>query len=124
MRLEKETVWLSLDQMTKLFGRERSALPKHIGGVFWGKEPYAKSVSAKFAQTAEDNLMEDADGIETNFTGIRRRRCCFGMGDSLGYAVNHRPEIAPGEFLASGRQLLPKMQQLNSKAMCRKCILL
>jgi hypothetical protein len=22
------------------------------------------------------------------------------MGDSLGYAVNHRPEIAPGELLA------------------------
>ena len=53
VRSERDTVWLTQAQMEELFGRERSALPKHIGGAFWGKEPNAKSLCAKFAHTAE-----------------------------------------------------------------------
>jgi hypothetical protein len=33
--------------------------------------------------------------------------------ESLGYAVKHGPEIAPGNFSPKGRQLLQKMQQLR-----------
>jgi prophage maintenance system killer protein len=34
VRLERETVWLSQEQMSKLFGRERSVITKHLGNVF------------------------------------------------------------------------------------------
>lgn len=34
VRLQKDTVWLSTEQMSKLFERERSVLTKHINNVF------------------------------------------------------------------------------------------
>ncbi|MDR3005857.1 MAG: virulence RhuM family protein [Acidovorax sp.] len=34
VRLEGDTVWLSQEQMTQLFGRERSVISKHIRNVF------------------------------------------------------------------------------------------
>jgi len=34
VRLERETVWLTQQQMTELFGRERSVITKHIRNVF------------------------------------------------------------------------------------------
>lgn len=34
VRLDKDTVWLTQEQMTQLFGRERSVITKHIRNVF------------------------------------------------------------------------------------------
>ncbi len=34
VRLEGETVWLSLSQMAELFGRDKSVIAKHLRGVF------------------------------------------------------------------------------------------
>ncbi len=34
VRLERETVWLRQEQMSQLFGRERSVITKHIRNVF------------------------------------------------------------------------------------------
>ncbi len=34
VRLERETVWLSQEQMRQLFGRERSVITKHVRNVF------------------------------------------------------------------------------------------
>lgn len=52
VRLERETVWLSLDQMTKLFGRDKSVISRHLRNVFASKELERKSVVAKNATTA------------------------------------------------------------------------
>jgi len=38
VKLEKETVWLSLDQMTVLFDRDKSVISRHIHNVFQEKE--------------------------------------------------------------------------------------
>ena len=38
VRLEGETVWLTQDQISQLFGRERSVITKHLGNVFKEKE--------------------------------------------------------------------------------------
>jgi len=54
VRLEKETVWLSLDQMAELFGRDKSVISRHIRNVFIEKELPRNSVVAKFATTAAD----------------------------------------------------------------------
>lgn len=54
VRLQGETVWLRQEQMTQLFGRERSVITKHIKNVFAEGELEASSVCAKFAHTAAD----------------------------------------------------------------------
>ena len=34
VKLDQETVWLTQEQMSLLFGRERSVITKHIGSIF------------------------------------------------------------------------------------------
>ena len=34
VRFDRETVWLTQEQMGQLFGRERSVITKHVGNVF------------------------------------------------------------------------------------------
>lgn len=54
VRLDHETVWLTQEQMSQLFGRERSVITKHVRNVFREGELEAGAVCAKFAHTAED----------------------------------------------------------------------
>lgn len=54
VQLEGETVWLRQEQMSQLFGRERSVITKHLRNVFAEGELVAESVCAKFAHTASD----------------------------------------------------------------------
>ncbi|MGH9198055.1 MAG: hypothetical protein ACRD1T_20270, partial [Acidimicrobiia bacterium] len=54
VRLERETVWLTQEQMSQLFERERSVITKHVRNVFKEGELDPKSVCAKFAHTAAD----------------------------------------------------------------------
>lgn len=41
--LENETIWLTQEQMSQLFDRERSVITKHIGNVFGERELEEKS---------------------------------------------------------------------------------
>ncbi|MFJ1378554.1 RhuM family protein [Capnocytophaga canimorsus] len=59
--LEKETVWLTLDQMAKLFNRDKSVISRHIKNVFNEKELDYPSVVAKFATTASDGKIYQVD---------------------------------------------------------------
>jgi prophage maintenance system killer protein len=54
VQIEKDTVWLTQDQMADLFGRERSVITKHLRNVFKEGELEEASVRAKFAHTAGD----------------------------------------------------------------------
>lgn len=54
VHLEKDTVWLTQDQMADLLGRERSVITKHLRNVFKEGELEETSVRAKFAHTAGD----------------------------------------------------------------------
>ena len=49
-----KTVWLSIDQMAELFGRDRSVIGKHVRTIFKEGELQKDSVWAKFAYTATD----------------------------------------------------------------------
>lgn len=51
VNMKDETVWLSLDQMAKLFDRDRTVIKRHINNVFKEKELNEKEVCAKFAHT-------------------------------------------------------------------------
>ncbi|WP_422102613.1 virulence RhuM family protein [Vreelandella sp.] len=52
--LEQETVWLSLDQMTNLYGRVKSVISRHIRNIFLEGELEREPVVAKNATTAAD----------------------------------------------------------------------
>ena len=49
VNLENETVWLSLEQMSKLFGRDKSVISRHIKHVFDEGELDKTSTVANFA---------------------------------------------------------------------------
>lgn len=76
--LERETVWLSQQQMAELFGRERSVVSKHLRNVFESKELEPDSVCAKFAHTAADGKVYEVEFF--NLDAIL----------SVGYRVNSR----------------------------------
>ena len=56
-----DTVWLSIDQMAKLFQRDRSVIGKHVRNIFKEGELQKESVWAKFAYTAADGKVYDVD---------------------------------------------------------------
>lgn len=49
VRMENETVWLSLDQMSELFGRDKSTISRHIKNIFEEGELSRESTVAKIA---------------------------------------------------------------------------
>ena len=61
VRLENETVWLTIEKMSQLFGRDISVIGKHIRNVFKEGELLKESVWAKFAYTASDGKTYQVD---------------------------------------------------------------
>lgn len=54
VKLESETVWLSLNQIADLFSRDKSVVSRHISNLFKEKELDKNSVVAKNATTGSD----------------------------------------------------------------------
>ena len=54
VRLEGETVWLTLSQLAELFGRDKSVISRHLRNIFRDFELERESVVAKNATTAAD----------------------------------------------------------------------
>ena len=59
VNMKDETVWLTLNQMAKLFDRDKSVISKHIKNVL--KEELDNSVVANFATTAKDGKIYQVD---------------------------------------------------------------
>lgn len=68
VKLQDDTVWLSLDQMAELFQRNKSTISRHIRNVLEDGELDANSVIANFATTASDGI-----GILDDFLKISRK---------------------------------------------------
>lgn len=54
VHLTDDTVWLSLNQLVSLFGRDKSTISRHIANVFAEGELLRTAVVAEFATTATD----------------------------------------------------------------------
>jgi prophage maintenance system killer protein len=54
VRLQEETVWLSLTQMAELFDRDKSVISRHLRNIFREGELVRAAVVAKNATTAAD----------------------------------------------------------------------
>ena len=61
VQLDKETVWLNLNQIVELFGRDKSVISRHINNIFKEKELDRVSVVAKNATTAADGKTYQVD---------------------------------------------------------------
>ena len=79
VRLEGETVWLTLSQLAELFGRDKSVISRHLRNIFRDFELERESVVAKNATTAADGKIYQVEHF--NLDAII----------SVGYRVNsHR----------------------------------
>ena len=61
VKVENETVWLSLDLMSELFQRDKSTISRHIKNIFSEGELSPEAVVAKFATTAADGKTYQVD---------------------------------------------------------------
>ena len=59
VNMKDETVWLSLNQMAKLFGRDRTVITRHINNVFKDNELDKNEVCAKFAHTTQHGALSN-----------------------------------------------------------------
>ena len=59
VNMQDETVWLSLEQMSQLFGRDRTVVMRHVNNIFKEEELDKKVVCAKFAHTTSHGALND-----------------------------------------------------------------
>lgn len=59
--LDKETVWLSLTQISHLFNRDKSVISRHLSNIFKTEELNKDAVVANYAITAEDGKTYKVD---------------------------------------------------------------
>ena len=64
VNVKDETVWLSLDQMSKLFNRDKSGISRHIKNAM--KDELDTSVVANYATTASDGKIYHIDYYNLN----------------------------------------------------------
>lgn len=56
VRLEDDTVWLSLNQMAQLFDRDKSVISRHLGKVFREGELSKEATVAKNATVQDESI--------------------------------------------------------------------
>ncbi len=61
VRLQGETVWLTLNQMAELFQRDKSVISKHIRNILEEGELLREAVVANYATTAADDKIYPVD---------------------------------------------------------------
>lgn len=61
VKINNETVWLSLEQLSELFQREKSTISRHIKNIFEEGELQRNAVVANFATTATDGKTYQVD---------------------------------------------------------------
>lgn len=68
VRLVRETVWLSLNQLATLLGRDKSTISRHIRNVFAEGELQPSAVVANFATTADDGKTYQVEHFNLDVT--------------------------------------------------------
>ncbi len=67
---QDETVWLTLDQMSALFGRDKSTVSRHIKNVFEEGELERNAVVANFATVQTEGTRQVERALEYYHTAI------------------------------------------------------
>ena len=88
VNMKDETVWLNINQMAELFGRDRTVITRHINNVLKSKELLKEEVCAKFAHTTTHGSLRDkTQSHELDYYNLD-------MIISVGYRVNSKQGIA------------------------------
>ena len=58
VNLSEETIWLSLNQLAELFGRDKSVISRHLLNIFKSKELDSDQAVAKFATVQKEGKKE------------------------------------------------------------------
>ena len=58
VRLEDETVWLTNEQISVLFDRDRTVIKRHINNIFKERELGSEEVCAFFALTSQHGAIK------------------------------------------------------------------
>jgi hypothetical protein len=58
VRIEDETVWLNIEQISTLFGRDRTVINRHVNNIFREGELQKEVVCAFFAQTTQHGAVK------------------------------------------------------------------
>ena len=58
VRIYNETVWLSMEEISFLFGRDRSVVNRHINNIFKERELNKEEVCAFFAHTTQHGAIK------------------------------------------------------------------
>ncbi len=64
VKLEQETVWLSLNQMADLFERDKSVISRHIHNIYQEGELGLAPTVAKFATVQKEGARTVERGID------------------------------------------------------------
>lgn len=81
VRVDRDTVWLSLSQMSKLFGRDKSVISRHLGNIFRSRELHRSATVAVNATVQQEGGREVVRDVEYfNLDAIL----------SVGYRVNSK----------------------------------
>lgn len=78
VHLQEQTIWLSLDEISSLFQKNKSTISRHIKNIFLSEELDRESVVANFATTAKDGKIYQVDYYNLD------------MIISVGYRVNSK----------------------------------
>ena len=99
---DKDTVWLSIDQMAELFQRDKSTISRHIKNIFEEGEYISDSVVANFATTAKDGKTYQVEYYNLDKAHDEYKKYKAKEADRLSFVEKH--------FLESIRKLENKVE--------------
>ncbi|MBO4426875.1 MAG: virulence RhuM family protein [Bacteroidales bacterium] len=115
--LENETVWLTINQLSSLFGRDRTVIGRHIKNIFSEGELIPSLVCAKFARTGEYGRVK----------GFRQIKDVVLYNLDVIISVGYRVKSIRGtrfrqwantvlkEYLIKGYAINPRLEQLERR---------
>lgn len=79
VNMKDETVWLSLEQMTKLFDRDRTVITRHINNILKDQELNKDVVCVKSAHTTEHGTIQEKNKLIARLLQFRYNYFCWIM---------------------------------------------
>lgn len=118
--IQNDTIWASLEQISKLFKRDKSGISRHIKNIFDSEELERNSVVAKIATTANDGKTYQVEyfnldmiisigyRVDSKEATLFRKWATSVLKKYLrdGYAINEKKVIQTKELLSNLKQTI------------------
>lgn len=104
----QDTIWASLDQISSVFGRDKSVISRHIKNIYKDEELKKDSVVAFFATTAKDGKIYQVEYFNLD------------MILSIGYRVNSKTATKFRQWATQTlKQYITKGYSINKKVLAQ-----